>query len=109
MNVVLALDKFSMTLVIVSGAVFFIILLVFFYFLFLRNRALAHQVKELSRRYDYLHSLLTNQDSKHIDRIEEISQINSALLNISFTPVWQSSKLPFTATTFVFLPFSVTI
>lgn len=76
MNVLLALDTLSLTLVIVSGVVLFILLLLLLYFLFVRNRALAHQVKELSRRYDYLHSLLTNQDSKHIDRIEEISQIN---------------------------------
>ena len=76
MNIVLALDSLSLTLVIVSSAVLFIILLVVFYFLFVRNRALSHQVKELSRRYDYLHSLLVNQDSKHLEHIEEISQVN---------------------------------
>ncbi|MCQ2786805.1 MAG: septation ring formation regulator EzrA [Bacilli bacterium] len=76
MNIVLALDSLSLTLVIVSSVVLFIILLVVFYFLFIRNRALGHQVKELSRRYDYLHSLLVNQDSKHLEHIEEISQVN---------------------------------
>lgn len=90
MNIVLALDTLSLTLVIVSGVVLFIILLTLFYFLFIRNRALGHQVKELSRRYDYLHSLLTNQDSKLIDRIEEISQVN-----LLYRPIYdkQSSTL----------------
>ncbi|MCQ2795005.1 MAG: septation ring formation regulator EzrA [Bacilli bacterium] len=76
MNIVLALDSLSLTLVIVSSAVFFILLLVLLYFLFVRNRALTHQVKELNRRYEYLHSLLVNQDSKHLEHIEEISQVN---------------------------------
>lgn len=76
MNIVLALDTLSLTLVITSGVVFFILLLLLFYFLFIRNRTLSHQVNDLNRRYDYLHSLLINQDSKLIERIEEISQVN---------------------------------
>lgn len=76
MNNLLALDTLSMTLVIVSGAVLFIVLLVVLYFLFVRNRALSHQVHELNRRYQYLHSLLVNQNTKQLEHIEEISQVN---------------------------------
>lgn len=90
MNIILALSTLSLTLVIVSGAVLFIGLLTLFYFLFVRNRTLAHQVKELSRRYEYLHSLLVGQDQKHLARIEEISQVN-----LLYSPIYdkQSDRL----------------
>ncbi len=75
-NILLSLDTVSLTLVIIAGAILFIGLVILLYFLLLRNRALAHQVKELNRRYEYLHYLLTEQDNKHLEHIDEISEVN---------------------------------
>ena len=76
MNILLALTPLTLTLIIVGASVFLIAILIVFYFLFIRNRALTHQVEELDRRYQYLHTLLTSQDQKYLDHIEEISQVN---------------------------------
>lgn len=52
------------------------ILLILFYFLIFRNKKLERQVRELERRYDYLHTLLVGQDNKYIKRLDYISQVN---------------------------------
>ncbi|MCQ2792160.1 MAG: septation ring formation regulator EzrA, partial [Bacilli bacterium] len=73
---VLALSTLSLSLIIAGGVILFLAAITLFYLLFLRNRALAHQVQDLLRRYKYLHHLLVEQDDQYLKRIEYISQVN---------------------------------
>ncbi len=44
-----------------------------------------NSVRELSRRFEYLHALLTGQDSQYLRRIESISQTNLLYVNTHAT------------------------
>ena len=63
-------------IIIVASVVAFIGLSVLLYFLLLRNKKLVRSIKELSRRYEHAHQLLTTDDLNRIKRLESISQVN---------------------------------
>jgi len=66
----------SLTYMIVGISLGAVALLVVLYFLVIRNKKLERQIRELDRRYDYLHTLLVGQDNKYIKRLDYISQVN---------------------------------
>lgn len=51
------------------------------YFTLFRHMWAKKQVRELSRRFEYLHALLFGQDSQYIKRIENISMTNLLYVN----------------------------
>lgn len=51
------------------------------YFILFRHMWAKKQVRELSRRFEYLHALLFGQDSQYIKRIENISMTNLLYVN----------------------------
>lgn len=54
---------------------------VLLYFFLFRHIWAKKQVRELSRRFEYLHALLFGQDSQYIKRIENISMTNLLYVN----------------------------
>ena len=78
----LALDKTSIILISV-GSIAFIALIAFllFKFVFRKNR-LRRQIRDLDRRFQYLHSLLIGQDAQYIKRLEIISRSNLLYVEI---------------------------
>ncbi len=55
------------------------------YFLFFSGLRYKKQVRELSRRFEYLHALLFGQDSQYVKRIEIISLTNLLYVNTHMT------------------------
>ncbi len=66
----------------ICGAALIGILVYFFFFSGLRYKK---QVRELSRRFEYLHALLFGQDSQYVKRIEIISLTNLLYVNTHMT------------------------
>lgn len=61
---------------IICGVVVLAGIAVALYFLLFRNKKLEKQVRDLDRRFEYLHSLLIGQDAQYVKRLEYISQVN---------------------------------
>ena len=55
------------------------------YFLLFSGLRYKKQVRELSRRFEYLHALLFGQDSQYVKRIEIISLTNLLYVNTHMT------------------------
>ncbi len=58
---------------------------ILFYFLLFSGLRYKKQVRELSRRFEYLHALLFGQDSQYVKRIEIISLTNLLYVNTHMT------------------------
>ena len=65
----------------VGGAIAVALVAVLLYFFVFRHVWAKKQVRELSRRFEYLHALLFGQDSQYIKRIENISTTNLLYVN----------------------------
>lgn len=66
----------SIAVLIVCGVIVLIGVTIALYFLFFRNKKLERQIRDLDRRFEYLHSLLIGQDAQYVKRLEYISQLN---------------------------------
>ncbi|MBQ2494040.1 MAG: hypothetical protein II520_02260, partial [Bacilli bacterium] len=71
--------------VIAVSALLVIGLGVLLYFTVFAHMRYRKQVRELSRRFEYLHALLFGQDSQYIKRIENISLTNLIYVNTYMT------------------------
>ena len=76
MKNVILLDGLQIGLIIAGGVVLAVGLFLLLHFTLLASIRYKKQVRELSRRFEYLHALLTGQDSQYLRRIETISIAN---------------------------------
>ena len=76
MNLVFLLAPLHIALIIGGSVLGVLLLVVLLHFTLFAAMRYKKQVRELSRRFEYLHALLSGQDSQYLRRIESISQIN---------------------------------
>lgn len=76
MTYLVLLSPLSIGLIVAAGVVVAVGLFLLLHFTLLASMRYKKTVRELSRRFEYLHALLTGQDSQYLRRIESISQTN---------------------------------
>ncbi len=76
MNVFVLLSPVGIGLIAAGAAVAVIGIFLLLHFTILASMRYKKTVRDLSRRFEYLHALLTGQDSQYLRRIEAISQTN---------------------------------
>lgn len=76
MHFMIFLDTVSIIWIAAGSTVVVIALLLILYFTVFASLRHKRQVRELSRKFEYLHALLFGQDSQYIKRIEQISTTN---------------------------------
>ena len=76
MKNVMLIETYAIVLIIAGVAVAVIALFLLLHFTLLSSIRYKNQVRELSRRFEYLHALLSGQDSQYLRRLEAISQTN---------------------------------
>ena len=76
MGPVVLLETYAIILIIVGVAAAAIGIFLLLHFTLLSSIRYKNQVRELSRRFEYLHALLSGQDSQYLRRLEAISQTN---------------------------------
>lgn len=76
MSYLVLLSPLSIGLIAAAGVVVAVGLFLLLHFTLLASMRYKKTVRELSRRFEYLHALLTGQDSQYLRRIESISQTN---------------------------------
>ncbi|MBQ7243566.1 MAG: hypothetical protein IJS52_05115 [Bacilli bacterium] len=74
MSYLVLLSPLSIGLIVAAGVVVAVGLFLLLHFTLLASMRYKKTVRELSRRFEYLHALLTGQDSQYLRRIESISQ-----------------------------------
>ena len=74
--VILSSNPVSIVLIVIA-IVAIVSLIVFLTIKFLSNKRIEKQVSDLSKQYDSLHDLLTDQLEKNLKRVLEISQENT--------------------------------
>lgn len=81
----LLLDALQTTGIIIGAVCGAALIGIAIYFLFFSGLRYKKQVRELSRRFEYLHALLFGQDAQYIKRIEIISLTNLLYVNTHMT------------------------
>ena len=76
MSAPLFLSTLQLSLIIGGSILLVIIILFLLYFVVFASLRYKKQVRELNRKFEYLHALLFGQDSQYIKRIEQISTTN---------------------------------
>ena len=76
MSYLVLLSPLSIGLIVAAGVVVAVGLFLLLHFTLLASMRYKKTVRELSRRFEYLHALLPGQDSQYLRRIESISQTN---------------------------------
>ena len=76
MNYTVLLEGYQVGLIVGAAVIVAIGVYLLLHFTLLATVRYRKAVRELSRRFEYLHALLTGQDSQYLRRIEAISQTN---------------------------------
>ena len=76
MSTIFLLSNLQLGLIIGGSLALVIIILLLLYFFVFASMRYKKQVRELNRKFEYLHALLFGQDSQYIKRIEQISTTN---------------------------------
>lgn len=76
MRNVMLMETYAVVLIIVGSAIAAIAIFLLLHFTLFSAIRYKNQVRELSRRFEYLHALLSGQDSQYLRRLEAISQTN---------------------------------
>lgn len=76
MKTIVLLEAWHIGLIVGAGVLLIIGLAVLLHFTLLASIRYKRQVRELSRRFEYLHALLIGQDSQYLRRIEAVSASN---------------------------------
>lgn len=76
MNYIVLLEGYQVGLIVGAAVIVAIGVYLLLHFTLLATVRYRKAVRELSRRFEYLHALLTGQDSQYLRRIEAISQTN---------------------------------
>lgn len=70
------IDITNLILYILGALVLAFILILIIRRIFFYNRKNRKMVRDLKRKYDYIHSLLLNQDAGYINRLESVANVN---------------------------------
>ncbi|MBQ7250057.1 MAG: hypothetical protein IJS37_01765 [Bacilli bacterium] len=76
MKMIVLLEGWHIGLIVGGGILLLIALIILLNFTLLASIRYKRQVRELSRRFEYLHALLIGQDSQYLRRIEAVSASN---------------------------------
>lgn len=76
MILIVLMEIYQIVLIIVGAVILAVGLFLLLHFTLFSSMRYKKQVRELSRRFEYLHALLSGQDSQYLRRLEAISQTN---------------------------------